>query len=387
MTNRILFVDDDPNVLQSFKRHLRKNYELELAVGGKAALEAIQEKGPFAVVVSDMQMPEISGVELLKQIREISEHTVRVMLTGNADQKTAVDAVNEGSIFRFLNKPCAPDELALVLDAGLEHYRLVTAEAELLNKTLAGSVKMLIEVLSLTMPKAFGTTRKARTLARAMAEKLDAKPLWQIEIAAMLTRVGCVSLPPETLSLYLSGEELDSHHAELVSEIPMLGHCLITEIPRLEGVAELILAHNGPPDDSTPMGARILRVVNDYQRFDDGQTSKTIKRMEESDVYDQRVVQALSDAIFGLTESKEVPVSELRDGMVLKSDIVDLSGRLLVAGGLEIHAAMIQKLALLQRSGNGVREPLQVYLNNESDEPDSSMLDCNELSPSFFQGV
>ena len=125
MNKSILLVDDESNILQGFKRHLHRNYDLELAVGGQAALDLIADHGPFAVVVSDMQMPEMSGVELLREVSRRSRHTVRVMLTGNADQQTAVDAVNEGSIFRFLNKPCKPEELALTLDAGIEHSVLM----------------------------------------------------------------------------------------------------------------------------------------------------------------------------------------------------------------------------------------------------------------------
>ena len=253
MTRKILLVDDEPNVLQGFKRHLRKAYDLELAVGGEAALETIAEKGPFAVVVSDMQMPEISGVELLSRIRDLNEQTVRVMLTGNADQKTAVDAVNEGNIFRFLNKPCPPEQLAQTLDAALEQYRLVTAEAELLNKTLSGSVQVLTQILSLILPEAFGLTQEARKWARATAAKLGYEPLWQVEMAAMLMRIGCVSLEKDVLNRYLSNDKLKDSDRSLIAETPKMGHELLAAIPRLEPVADFVRAQFGAPDESTPL--------------------------------------------------------------------------------------------------------------------------------------
>jgi CheY-like chemotaxis protein len=365
MTQRILLVDDEPNVLQGFKRHLRKSYEIELADSGASALRMIQGSGPFAVVVSDMQMPEMSGVELLSRVRDIREQTVRVMLTGNADQRTAVDAVNEGEIFRFLNKPCAPEKLAQVLDAALEQYRLITAEEELLNKTLSGSVRMLTQVLSMVMPEAFGLAQEARTLSRNIAHKIGVGPLWQIEMAAMLMRVGCVSLPADVLGKYLKGKKLTPEQVELIRETPRHGHGLLTSIPRLQGIADYLLAYLDPPQDPTPIASRILRAVGDFQRFRSHSTpQEAIARLRDAASYDGMVVEALAELLSESCQSRELNVLQLREGMVLESHIEDLDGRILVASGAEVHEAMIQKLAILSRSGVGVKEPLKVRVLN-----------------------
>ena len=94
-SEKILFVDDEPNVLQSMERQLRKRFSLRTAEGGEEALRILKEEGPFAVIVSDMRMPGMDGVQLLSRTKEIYPDTVRLMLTGNADQDTAVDAVKE----------------------------------------------------------------------------------------------------------------------------------------------------------------------------------------------------------------------------------------------------------------------------------------------------
>ena len=137
---RILLVDDDPNVLAGYTRTLRRQLIVETAPGGDAGLAAIAERGPFAVVVSDMRMPGMDGVQFLSQVRRRAPQTVRMMLTGNADQQTAIEAVNEGHIFRFISKPCPPERLLKNLLAGCHQHRLVTAERELLEQTLQGSV-------------------------------------------------------------------------------------------------------------------------------------------------------------------------------------------------------------------------------------------------------
>jgi response regulator RpfG family c-di-GMP phosphodiesterase len=370
MTQKILLVDDEPNVLQGFKRHLRNNFDFEIAVGGHEAIELFKSSGPFAVVVSDMQMPKMSGIELLSKIRDLNEHTVRIMLTGNADQKTAVDAVNEGNIFRFLNKPCTPEHLEQVLNAALEQYRLVTAEAELLSQTLAGSVRMLTQVLSLAMPQAFGLTQEARTLVRTIAERLNTGPLWQLEMAAMLMRVGCVSLPDDVLSRYLEFRPLSVEDAKLVAQTPTIGKNLVSAIPRLQGVAAIIAAQSDPPLPSTPLAARILRVVGDFQRMrSQSSPYQALKRLRNESIYDLTVVDALTEIITETCEIREVSILELREGMILEDSIEDRSGRLLLANGTEVHEAMIQKLLVLRRSSAGVREPIHVRIATVNSNP------------------
>ena len=107
MTTRILCVDDDSNILLGYQRALRKQFQIEVALGGEEGLAAVRNQGPYAVIVADMRMPGMDGVELLAKVREIAPDTVRMMLTGNADQQTALEAVNQGHIFRFMTKPCA----------------------------------------------------------------------------------------------------------------------------------------------------------------------------------------------------------------------------------------------------------------------------------------
>ena len=156
MTEKILCVDDEPNVLQACRRQLRKRFHIETADGGEQALQAIAGQDPYAVIVSDMRMPGMDGIQFLARAKELTPNSVRIMLTGNSDQQTAIEAVNEGNIFRFLTKPCPAESLAKAIAAGVEQYRLVTAEKELLEKTLRGSIKVLTEVLSLVNPTAFG---------------------------------------------------------------------------------------------------------------------------------------------------------------------------------------------------------------------------------------
>jgi len=182
VTRKVLFVDDEPNVLSGIRRQLGRQYEMDTADGGQAGLEAIAGRGPYAVVVSDMRMPGMDGAQFLALVRERSPDTVRMMLTGNSDLQTAIEAVNRGNIFRFLNKPCPPEDIARALDAGLEQFRLVCAEKELLEKTLAGSIRVLVDMLSLVNPGAFGRASRVRRYMRHMADGLGLPDPWMYEL-------------------------------------------------------------------------------------------------------------------------------------------------------------------------------------------------------------
>ena len=127
VSSKILFVDDEKNVLNGFKRRFRKKFDVETALGGEKALELMAQSGPFAVVVSDLRMEGMDGLTFLRQVRTVSPDSVCVMLTGFADLDVAVGSVNEGRIFRFLTKPCPPEVLLETLNESLEHYRRLMA--------------------------------------------------------------------------------------------------------------------------------------------------------------------------------------------------------------------------------------------------------------------
>src|SRR5689334_8331618 len=137
---KILVVDDESNILLGFQRQLRKQFHVAVAESGATALQMLESSGPYAVVVTDMRMPTMSGLELLQRVKQQFPQTVRVMLTGNVDYRTAIRAVNEGSVFRFLTKPCSPEVLAVVLTAALEQHALVASERDLMSNTLNCSV-------------------------------------------------------------------------------------------------------------------------------------------------------------------------------------------------------------------------------------------------------
>ncbi|MDB6022653.1 MAG: hypothetical protein JWQ04_2510, partial [Pedosphaera sp.] len=266
--NRILFVDDEPNVLAAFRRQLRDKFEVETAPGPIEGLAALKSGREFMVVVADMRMPEMDGVEFLVQAQVIAPEVVRLMLTGNADQGTAIDAINEGNVFRFLNKPCTTEKLVATLEAAIRQHQLITAERELLERTLRGSVKALAEILALADPASFGNSEALRDDVRRLADHLKAGRTWELEVAALLARIGRVTIPPELALKARIGHSLTAREQELFDRIPAIGGNLLAQIPRLEEVSKIILYQNkrfdgtGFPEGKEagheiPLGARL----------------------------------------------------------------------------------------------------------------------------------
>jgi len=118
----ILFVDDDPNLLSALRRNLSTTYEMDTALSGPEALELIKHKGPYAVIVSDIQMPGMDGVAFLKEAHRISASSVKIALSGWADKDHVVDAVNHGHIYRFLTKPVSIAQINEVLENAIEVF-------------------------------------------------------------------------------------------------------------------------------------------------------------------------------------------------------------------------------------------------------------------------
>ena len=120
MAARILFVDDDENILAAYKRRLRKEFEVHIAISGDEGLLALRENGPYAVVISDMRMPGMDGFAFLSEVHKCSPASACIMLSGHADLQASLKAINEGHIFRFLTKPCKINILCSAITAGVE---------------------------------------------------------------------------------------------------------------------------------------------------------------------------------------------------------------------------------------------------------------------------
>jgi CheY-like chemotaxis protein len=366
MSKKILCVDDDPHILQGYKRALRKDFDISIAEGGEPGLAMIAQEGPFAVIVSDMRMPGMDGVQFLSRVKEVTPNSVRIMLTGNSDQQTAMEAVNQGNIFRFLNKPCPPEMLAQALTAGLEQYRLLTAEKQLLEETLNNSLQVMVDILALVNATAFSRSTRVKRLARDIAEQLGVRNSWEVEIAAMLSQIGCITVPEETLRKVANGDPLTGKELDLYHQHPNIGHDLIARIPRLEKVAEIIAQQNRRVNDDTAAsdntngaarGARILKAVLDLDSLLNAGhlPHDAIREMAgRKGWYDPLIFNTLKELVHKTADEYvtiKAAVADLKPGMILDEALITNRGALLLSAGQEITFSLILRLTNFADAG------------------------------------
>jgi response regulator RpfG family c-di-GMP phosphodiesterase len=374
--SRILLVDDEPNLLQGLRRQLRTDFSVETAVGGPEGLARLADAGPFAVVLSDYQMPEMNGAAFLSQVRELAPETTRMLLTGQADLGGAAAVVNQGGVFRFLLKPISRETLVEALRAGVGQHRLVTAERELLEQTLHGSIKALTELLSLASPLAFERATRFRRLAGLMLGATGEPVSWSVDLAVMLSQVGAITLPPKVLERMERNEPLGPEEEAMVARLPALAEQVLAGIPRLEEVRAAIRWQDAPyrnEDDTSgvpsgerlPLGARVLRIARDFDALESGgHAVEALRAMRtRQGAYDGHLLAGLAS---GLAEEEErelvaVTANELESGMVLAEPVFTESGMKLVPAGHEITLSLLERIRNFSRMDSGIREPVRVF--------------------------
>jgi response regulator RpfG family c-di-GMP phosphodiesterase len=375
MTERVLFVDDEPNVLDAIQRTLRKQVDVKTATSGAEGLRVLRESGPFALVVSDMRMPSMNGPQFLAKVREQDPETVRIILSGQADLQATIEAVNEGHIYRFLSKPCPPDQLMAAITDGLNQHRLITAEKVLLEQTLSGSVKMLIEILGMVSPPASSRALRLQRYAIALSSALVLPERWQWGLAAFVSQIGCVALPKELLSKVEASQALTDEENSLYESHPEIAGKLLAAIPRLEDVAAIVvsqfgaLSFAGQPDDVRQwdirsVGRLLLRTSLEFDRLIARGSNReaAVETLRKSALLlPQPVILALYSLPVANREFiiREIRLKDLAVGMILDEDLVSPKGIRLVPLGHEVTRTLLVRLTSIA-DGVGVAEPFRV---------------------------
>lgn len=372
MTHKVLLVDDEVNLLQSLRRSFRNKYDLKLADGGQQALSLLRVDSTIAVVVSDMQMPEVNGLKVLTEARKLCPNTVRIMLTGNIDQQTAVDAVNQGGVFRFVNKPCEPEHLADAIDEAIKLHDQLIAEKTLLSRTLTAAIGIGTELLALANPKAHGRGNRLKDLGKKLALKLGLQEHWQLEIASMLSQIGCLSHPSvdeksqafhdDRLPFPFSAEwdAMLASQADASSKI-------VAKIPRFEKVAAIIRMQSSSSSgtelsESDRRCSRILRMLIDFDLLSQSNSINSAFALMQNHLqrYDTQAFQEFVQMISGDCVVKHISLRELLVGMTLEDHVVNGSGDILISKGHELTESIIQRLKNFARNPLGIREPILV---------------------------
>jgi response regulator RpfG family c-di-GMP phosphodiesterase len=375
VSERVLFVDDEPQILEAVQRTLRGKIDLQTACSGVEGLRVLREEGAFAVVVSDMRMPAMNGAQFLASVREQAPDSVRMILSGQSDLQATIAAVNEGHIYRFLSKPCRSDHLLAALEDGLKQHRLITAEKDLLERTLGGAVKMLMEILGMVNPAASSRAGRLQRHVIELSCALGLPARWQWGLAASMSQIGCVALPQEILFKVEACQTLTEEERRLYDSHPEVAAKLLAAVPRLEEVAAIVASQTGPLNfigmlcdvrqlDVLSAGQLLLRtaIAYDHLLARGSKPEAAVKSLSASKYgLPRSVLNALLRLSSGSPERivRQVRLKDLMIGMILDQDLVSPQGIRLVPSGAEVTRTLMIRLTSIA-SGVGIAEPFRV---------------------------
>lgn len=357
---KVLFVDDEIFILESVKRDLADYYDVVTAESAVEGLKMLYQDPSIIVVVSDMRMPGMDGIKFLCEVKNKFPHVIKVMLTGNVDIDVAINSVNQGNIFRFIQKPCKTNELIQVINACFQQYDLKSSEKILLEKTLNATVKVMIDMLSLASPVPFGKIEKIKEISSLLSKRVGLKNLWIMDTASMLSQIGLITLPDELVVKINNGDFLSKEEEELYRNHTQMAYDLIIQIPRLEIVAQIVLKQNeiiemecdDISDDKAYIscGASILKIAVDYERIHERglEHIDIVDEMRNNRVsYNSYLLDLLSRESDGLSFVKtvrRVAVTELNDRMVIEEDLKTDKGILIIRKGTAVTEPLKRKL-------------------------------------------
>lgn len=370
----VLCVDDEPRVLEGMKRTLGMSFHVKTAPGGPQALAMLDGDERFAVTISDMRMPGMDGAAYLEKAAEKDPDMVRLLLTGQSDMQAAIRAINHGRIFRFLTKPCDSDVLQQAVEDAYEQHRLISAEKELLQKTVYGCIKVLTEMLSLVNPIAFSRAGRIKRLVEQVAQRLELPDLWQLELAVTLSHLGYVGMDPELLERAYTGKALSPEDKAMLTGTAKTAHKLMADIPRIEPVLAIIDQLGEPPpvldglkksskEGRMPWAVHVIQAAARADEISHGHPhQRLIVEALKGEKYNPIIVEALGRVDYPSLEQRKnlaLGAREIEPGMFLLEDAMSGNGVLMAKGGQEVTSTVATLLKRMAERHN-LREPLQV---------------------------
>ncbi len=379
MNSRILLVDLQSGSLAARATGLGTDREVVIFTNPDEAIALLRQSPPFTVVLCASHAPDNDGIAFLAAAFEHAPKTVRILLASREDTDLVFEAINRDHIFAFLANDCSAESFLNILESAEKQYATNMIEAELLEKTLSGSLQLLTEVLAMAAPKQFSRSQQLREYMQHLAAEMKVASMWELETAAMLAPLGYVTLPPALLKKLNAAEDLTSDEQQIVVRLPGTTSKLISHLPRLEGVAEMIRYQNkdyngkGFPNDGVlgdkiPLGGRILKVLNDLLDLEAKKKFKptALAMMRENfSAYDLTVLDAAHVCFVTRAHTpdmdgiKELSAADIKVGQLLMDNVNSKDGLVLLPAASRISKLGLERLRNFAELGV-LKEPLYV---------------------------
>jgi response regulator RpfG family c-di-GMP phosphodiesterase len=405
----LLIVDDDSSILKALKRVFHgQQYRLVLADDAVKAIDFMRNNAVH-VVISDMQMPGMSGSEFLSIIATEFANTYRIVLSGHADNESVLSAVNNGKIHRYIQKPWDNESLLAAIQEGFAHYQSAGPNSDEFEKLVLQNKKLRALNTALEQKVDYRTTqvkgainkvergvtalkkslynsvtvspylnsafsKKVSQLSEKLAQSanLDVQQISHIRYSALICEIGMLGVPVPIIKksfFMMSGNE----QAEFYKQCDY-ARKIFAPIPQLQSIADIVCNQfehvngKGYPgklsDKSLPIGAKILSVARDYYAYMDGRidedkynASVTLQLMQK--FAGLRYDKALINTLVELTKDEQqdsndigISSSDLVEGMILKEPLFNKNDILVLPEGHTFDEASIARLMSLEKRFN-----------------------------------
>jgi response regulator RpfG family c-di-GMP phosphodiesterase len=351
----VLVVDDEPDILEAVVLQIQRDCKVLTAGSGAEALQVLSESGPIAAVITDRRMPGMDGVELLRRVQLEYPDTTRVLQTAQSDLTAAISAINDGGVFRYLSKPIPTDELRATVREAVERSDQATAERHLLDKTLKASIQALFDVLQLASPVAFARGARIRALVADLCQQLQLQSHWEIEVAAMASQLGAVTIPPSVLQKLDKGLPCNEDEQVMVDAMPGVAVQLLRTIPMLGDVVEIVRAlsvANRGKKPASPIVNEAVNVVRTAMDFDtllsrglEVENAITVLECrEDSSLHVLAALRKIKGIVQVVDKVRGLKVVELETGMRVAEDIVATNGLVLIGRGMTVTELLLDRL-------------------------------------------
>ncbi len=334
----IMIVDDNPANLRLLDDMLRQHgYEVRSFPRGRLALMAAEQEPPELILL-DINMPEMNGYEVCRQLKSSARllEVPVIFLSALSGIEDKVEGFRSGGL-DYISKPFQFEEVQARVATHLKLRRAQQAEHDLLERTLGGAIGMLWDLIELSSPSLAWRSGAIRDIVQWIAKRMEIRDAWQYELAGRLCLLGCLTLPEEVFEKGYCGQTLAPDEEQMFRAHPGRAARLLSKVPRLEAVAEMIQGQQEPEVETFVMehsrqGAKILHSAMELDRriYRGSAPGSALAELRLTRRFDGRILNALErysprPAEF---EVHRLPMRELRAGMVLERDA--FSGNLLI---------------------------------------------------------
>lgn len=386
---KVLIVEDDYQ-LRVLENRMLKNlgHEAILCEDAESALVHLKQEMPPCILL-DMVLPGMSGLEFARSVRNLPNGDIPYILAATSWPEDQLKNILEAGANDYIQKPIdlnlfsvrikiAEQVIANMQDRHRLHQQMKDmVTQDVLQSTLNGFIRIITNVLSQTASLAFGRSERVARLVSEFSVLVNLEKDWELNAAAMLCQIGCITVPKDILAKAMTDELLSEKEYEQFSAQARYGADMLSQVPRMERIAQIIAYQDkhydgsGLPADSVkgdeiPSASRILKIALDLDTLIQTGISRTDALREmasRAGWYDPKLLEIFSrvDSRPPRGAAMRVWVDQLRDGMILAENVVSKSNALLVMKGHEITPLIRKQLSNFSKNYH-IQQPIEVYL-------------------------